>query len=160
MEFFKKLTVIELIQYVVAAVAIVSVFIEKAKSIPFSPWSAIFAWLGDKLTADLQDEINTLTREIRQNQSDTNNMAVKIKELEKHIAEIEAERLRSRIIEFTEQCRLGKKHTQKHFENIFRDIDKYNRYCCIYRITNNYIRAEVKYLQNVFDECLRENKFI
>ena len=160
MNFFKKLTVAELIQYCIAAVAIVSVFIEKVKSIPFSPWSAIFSWLGDKLTADLQDEINTLTREIRQNQSDTNNMTIKIKELEKHIAEIEAERLRSRIIEFTEQCRLGKKHTQKHFENIFRDIDKYNRYCCIYRISNNYIKAEIKYLQNVFDECLRENKFL
>lgn len=160
MDFLKKLTVGELIQYIVAAAAVASVLIERIKSIPFNPWSALFSWLGDKLTSDLQDEIVSFTQEVRQNQSDMNDMIIKIKELEKHIAEIEAERLRSRIIEFTEQCRLGKKHTQKHFENIFRDIDKYNRYCCIYRITNNYIRAEVKYLQNVFDECLRENKFI
>ena len=160
MEFLNKLTVGEVLQYTLAALAVVSIFVERVKSIPFNPWSSIFAWLGDKMTMDLQDRINSLACEIRQNQDDVNNMTNRILKLEKYTAEIEAERLRSRIIEFTEQCRLGKKHTQKHFENVFRDIDKYNKYCCTYRISNNYIKAEVKYLQNVFDECLRENKFL
>lgn len=160
MEFLKKLTVGELIQYIVAAATIISIFIEKIKAIPFNPWSAIFSWLGDKLTADLLNEMISLTQEVRQNQSDVTEIKDKVRALEKYTAEIEAERLRARIIEFTEQCRMGKKHSQKHFENVFRDIDKYNSYCCTYHLTNNYIRAEVKYLQSVFDECLRENKFL
>lgn len=80
--------------------------------------------------------------------------------LKKDSDEKEAKRLRANIIQFADSCRVGARHTQNHFENIFRDYDDYIEYCRKNDIPNNFIDTEKKYICEVYNKCIRENKFI
>ena len=80
--------------------------------------------------------------------------------LERHSDEKEAKRLRSNIICFSDSCRIGTHHTKNHFENIFRDYDDYKNYCKVHKFENHFIDGEMSYIESIYEECLRENKFL
>ena len=82
------------------------------------------------------------------------------KEKQKDDDEKEAKRLRAKIIEFADSCRVGDHHTQNHFENVFRDYSDYMNYCDTHDIPNHFIDTEYAYIQEVYTECLKENKFL
>ena len=87
-------------------------------------------------------------------------MDKKFEEKQKDDDEKEAKRLRSSIIEFADSCRIGNHHTQNHFENVMRDYSEYADYCEKHDIPNHFIDSEYRYIEDIYQECLRENKFL
>ena len=84
----------------------------------------------------------------------------KFSEQQKEADEKEAKRLRASIISFSDSCRVHEKHTKNHFENIMRDYDDYMVYCDKHNLENHFIEGEKQYIESVYQECLRENKFL
>ena len=168
MEFLKPyldtITLRQVFDFIVGAIAILSVVMEFSKKIPFHPWSFLIAYFGKALNSDLKKKLCEL--EIRQ---DANTEAIKElkKDMEQKFKENsadadtkEAKRLRSRIIEFADSCRVHQKHTKTAFENIMRDYDDYMDYCEKHDIPNHFIDAEYEYIKSVYSQCQEENKFI
>ena len=163
-EYLKNLTLGELFNYIVGAIAVVSFLVEKSKKLPFKPWSALISWFGKCLTKDLAIDLQDLKKETKANNEAIIELDKKVdkkfKEKQKDDDEKEAKRLRAKIIEFADRCRVGDHHTQNHFENVFRDYSDYMDYCRIHEIPNHFIDTEYAYIQEVYTECLKENKFL
>lgn len=163
-EYLKNLTLGELFNYIVGAIAVISFLVEKSKKLPFKPWSALISWFGKCLMKDLAKDLQDLKKETKANNEAIieldKKVDTKFKEKQKDDDEKEAKRLRAKIIEFADSCRVGDHHTQNHFENVFRDYSDYVEYCRIHRIPNHFIDTEYTYINEVYTECLKENKFL
>lgn len=163
-----KMPVGELISHIIIILGIISAFIEKSKKLPFNPWSKLFQWIGSKANApiltrlddieknneDMRNEYRNSISSIRQNYND------RLDILERNADEKEAKQLRRNIIAFSDSCRTGDQHTKQHFENVFRDYDDYDAYCTKHKFENHFIEGEMTYIKQVYNECLKENKFL
>lgn len=164
MEFLEAVTLKQVFDFIVGGIAILSVVVEFSKKIPFHPWSFLLSHFGKALNRDLRDKIDEL-----EHKQDANNEAInelkndvdrRFNEVAKDADTKEAKRLRSRIIEFADSCRVHQKHTKTAFENITRDYDDYTEYCERHEIPNHFIDAEFEFIKSVYAECQEENKFI
>lgn len=171
----QDVTLKQVFDFIVGAIAVISVVVEFNRKIPFHPITGILSFIGRGINKGLElkftEKWNELDRKIDEisKQQDTNTTAIKeLKEdMERRFNESateadtkEAKRLRSRIIDFADSCRVHHKHTKTAFENITRDYDDYIRYCEERQIPNHFIDAEFEYIKDVYAECQEENKFI
>lgn len=164
MLFLDTVTLKDVIYFLVAFVGIVSIVVEKAKKLPFHPWTHFFEWFGKCLNKSVLDRLEKVEQTTKANNEAITEldkkMEKKFEESQKEADEKEAKRLRASIISFADTCRVGQHHTQNHFENIFRDYSDYVAYCDKHDIPNHYIDEEFKYIQGIYQECLKENKFL
>lgn len=154
----------DIIYTIVGIFAVLSVIVEKSKNLPFKPWTFIFEYIDKCLNKSVNDRLDIIEK-----QQQANNEAIieldkkvdkKFEEKQKDDDEKEAKRLRASIIQFADSCRIGEKHTQSHFENVMRDYSDYVTYCGKHDIPNHFIDNEYKYIEGIYQECLRENKFL
>ena len=84
--------------------------------------------------------------------------------LDNHIAEDEMRDIlqaRRRIIDFSDECRRGTKHSEEHFNNVLSDIDTYERYCNEHPLfENRQAVSSIAFVAEVYDKCKRDNDFI
>ena len=84
--------------------------------------------------------------------------------LDEHIKEdLEAktDEARLRILRFGDEVRRNISHTEEHWVDILRDIDRYEDYCDQHpEYENNRATRTVSYLKDVFDEHLKSNDFL
>lgn len=166
-EYVQSLTVGQVFTWLFSVSALLLGLVEWNKKIPFHPLTKVFSWIGSCLTKTLtksfMDELGELKKQVENNNKAItdlhNEMDTKFKERERDNDEKEAKRLRANIIAFSDECGRDIHHTKVHFENIFRDIDDYNRYCTKHSLANHFIEGEVRYIQAVYDECVKEHKF-
>ena len=164
MALLETVTLKDIIYFIVGVIGVLSIVVEKAKKIPFHPWTHLFEWIGNILTKSVDTKL-----EMIEQQQKANNDAIieldkkverKFSEQQKEADEKEAKRLRASIISFSDSCRVHEKHTKNHFENIMRDYDDYMVYCDKHNLENHFIEGEKQYIESVYQECLRENKFL
>lgn len=161
---FAEITLKQVFDFIVGAIAVISIFVEFSKKIHFRPWSFVFSHIEGLLNRNLLKKLDEIEKQQRANEEAIIELK---KDIEKKFEESavaadtkEAKRLRSRIIEFTDSCRIHQKHTKTAFENITRDYDDYLNYCEEHDIPNHFIDAEFEYIKEVYAECQAENKFI
>lgn len=84
--------------------------------------------------------------------------------LDAHIkadAENDARQARRRIIVFSDECRRGLLHSSEHFDNVLDDITAYRNYCVTHPgFKNEKAAHSIRYVEEVYDQTKRENKFI
>ena len=84
--------------------------------------------------------------------------------LDAHIkadAENDAKQARRRIIVFSDECRRGLLHSSEHFDNVLDDITAYRNFCETHPgFKNEKAAHSIKYVEEVYDQTKRENKFI
>ena len=162
--FLGTITLKQVFDFIVGAIAVISVLVEFSKKIPFHPWSFLLSYIGKAINSDLRKEMNELKLQIDANRVAINelkeDMEQKFNESATEADTKEAKRLRARIIDFADSCRVHQKHTKTAFENISRDYDDYCNYCERRDIPNHFIDAEFEYIKQVYQECQTENKFI
>lgn len=163
-EILMNITLLHLRDIFLKAFAIIMVVIEFNKKIPFHPISYILGSFGKMLNKSLYEKMDEIEKQQEKNNKKIMELNEKVdkkfEEKQKDDDEKEAKRLRARIIEFADSCRVGNKHTQNHFENVFRDYDDYIRYCSKNSIPNHFIDAEHDYIDSVYHKCLKENRFL
>ena len=58
LENIKNMSVGELVTYITIFFGIISIIVEKSKKLPFNPWSALFRWIGTKVTEPLNTKLD------------------------------------------------------------------------------------------------------
>lgn len=114
--------------------------------IKINPWSSILRWIGNQINKDIKVDLKSIHKEIdsMREENDKN----------------EARRLRANILDFANSCRNDRKHTKDEFENIARDYDDYMAIIEKRSIKNGFLKAEYEYIEDIFHQCQRENKFL
>lgn len=116
--------------------------------IKINPWTSIIKCIGKMLNADMMEQISSLE-----------------KKLDKHIDSDDkryAKMCRIRILQFDEEIRLGKNHTEEHFIQIMDDIDWYENYCKESKdcFKNSVANFAIQNIQRVFTEARNDNSFL
>lgn len=129
---------------------ILSLFFEFSK-IKLSPITALFKWIGNRITSGLRADIASLDLKIQNLQQETDKKFDEVRdsvnksvadlqaetglkdlELKKQLREIEerqdrqsAARIKAHVFTFSRECRKGESHTLEDFENIVRENQEY-----------------------------------
>lgn len=111
------------------------------------PWSAIARWIGKAINGEVLGKLATV--EAR---------------LERHIQaddERDADMHRARILQFNTELLREKKHTEEDFNEIFYNINCYERYC---RDNPNYQNGRAVHaianIGRVYDDRLKKHDFL
>ena len=162
--FLESITLKDAIYFLGGIIAVISIIIERTKSLPFQPWTHLFKWIGKNITGGLEAKLDELERKQCANTEAIveleKKMEKRFEEQKQDSDEKEAQRLRANIISFADSCRCGNKHTQTHYENVMRDYDKYKDYCTKHGIPNHYIDSDYRYIDELYHERLRKNDFL
>ena len=76
-------------------------------------------------------------------------------------AENDAKQARRRIIVFSDECRRGLLHSSEHFDNVLDDITAYRNYCETHPgFKNEKAAHSIRYVEEVYDQTKKENRFI
>lgn len=144
-------------------VTVLSVFVE-ISPVKINPLTMLFSWIGKIMLKDLEGMVLENSDAISKNSEAITNLEKTTNErFDAHIKsedEKEAKRLRANIIAFADSCRVGNKHTENHFENVFREISEYYNYCVKHDIKNHFIDEEHVYIREVFRKCKQDNNFL
>lgn len=108
-------------------------------------------WKKDDQSAGKLDAISTEVQSVKST-------------LTAHIAtdaEADAKQARRRIIDFSDECRRGTRHSEEHFDNVLEDIDAYEKYCAAHpQFENRKAVQSIRFIVEIYDECKRKNDFI
>lgn len=144
------LTVGQIVGWITAGLAVLSVIIEFNKKIKFNPLSTALKWIGKRTNGELEEKID--------------NMEKKMDSLEGSVADLERNDIidcRREILQFADELRRGVKHSQETFDQILSDIDAYDRYCVAHKdFQNNKTLAAKKKILEVYDKRLDDNDFL
>ena len=124
---------------------ILSIFIQ-ITPIKISPWSALFKWVGKKITNNACHKIDSLI--------------TKVSDLETSIDANEKDRIRWEILDFANSCRNNRKHSRDEFQHIVDLNDKYKRLLKKTNESNGVFDIEFKYIQDLYAERLAKNDFL
>ena len=84
-----------------------------------------------------------------------------IEHLRGEAAEDRADNARIRILQFSDECRHGSKHSKEHFDQINQDIDRYRAYCNAHpEYQNNRSVQAIANIERIYAKCLEENSFL
>ena len=84
--------------------------------------------------------------------------------LHDHITEqdkSEALRARRRIIDFSDECRRGVRHSEEHFESVLEDITSYEKYCSAHKdFENSKCVLSIEMIKDLYKKTKLEDDFI
>ena len=115
--------------------------------IKINPWSAIAKALGRAINKEMMDKLESLDKEMKQLRDAT--------------ALESALNCRVRIIHFGDETLHGQKHTKEHFDQILRDIDKYEHYCSTHpEFENNVTVLTSARIKEIYQKRLEDGDFL
>lgn len=115
--------------------------------IKINPWSAVAKALGRAINKEMMDKLESLDKEMKQLRDAT--------------ALESALNCRVRIIHFGDETLHGQKHTKEHFDQILRDIDKYEHYCSTHpEFENNVTVLTSARIKEIYQKRLADGDFL
>lgn len=115
--------------------------------IKVNPWSAIGKAIGKALNHEVLEKVDNLDAEL--------------KGLKSEVSENVAVDCRARILRFGDEVLHGERHTKDHFEQILRDIKKYELYCEEHPdFENNVTELTSTRIEEIYTKCLDTNDFL
>ena len=147
---------------------LMSIGIEIIPKIKWSPWSALFKYIGsrfndriDKKVSEIHSEVKALDKKITQVNS----------KLQTHVDESEIKTmqdLRWSILDFANSCMNKRKHTREQFEFVIKQCDEYEIRLAAYnakhdikdRIKNGVAESAIKDIKRINDECRQNGTYL
>ena len=119
-------------------IAVFCVFFEVAP-IKLHPISFVLGWLGKKLTGDIRKDIADLREDVdRQRMSS----------------------IRSLVLDFSNSCLNGRKHTKEEFDHVIAENHNYETLVARYNVSNEVYSEAYGYILRVYRKCLDGHKFL
>ena len=140
------MTIGEIAKWAVGALVALSAIIQ-ISPIKLNPWSWIAKKVGRAINGEVIQRMDKLEK-------DVGNMA-------NQMAERDATNARTKILCFGDELRRGVQHSKDSFDDILTAIDSYEEYCRAHENFKNNVTAHtVKRIQDVYDECFKNNSFL
>lgn len=137
-----------------------SIGIEIIPKIKWSPWSALFLWIGGKINDKIDKKVSESMKKIESVESKVDRLQ---NELNSHIKESEDKALQEKrrdILDFSNACLNKRKHTKEQFEFIISLCDEYELYIEENKIKNGVITSAIKDIRRLYDKCREERSFL
>lgn len=116
-------------------------------SIKINPWSAIGRAIGRAINGEVLDKVGALEAEVQGIKDD--------------IEEQAAVNCRARILRFGDEVLHNDRHSKDHFDQILRDIAKYELYCQNHPdFENNVTELTGQRIKEVYMRQLHDNDFL
>lgn len=115
--------------------------------VKINPWSAIAKTLGRAINKEMMDKLESLDKEMKQLRDAT--------DLESVL------NCRVRILRFGDETLHDQRHTKEHFDQILRDIDKYEHYCDTHpEFENNVTVLTSTRIKEIYRKRLADGDFL
>lgn len=86
---------------------------------------------------------------------------MELQELSTKVQDNQARGCRIRILRFEDEMRHDVSHSEDHFEQVMEDINTYEDYCGRHPDFHNGIgKHAMEHIKEVYDECVRQHKFL
>lgn len=141
-------------------VFLMSIGIEVIPRIKWSPWTALFNWIGSRFNLKIDSKMDTVRGEIKVLDKKIDYVQG---ELSKHINESEIKSLqdtRRDILDFCNACMNNRKHTKEQFDFMIRECDDYEKYIQNNDIKNGVIEAAINEIRRLYKKCIQEHSFL
>lgn len=107
--------------------------------IKINPWSALAKAIGRAINSDLIGAVKTVSENVDQNEID---------------------RLRWEILDFSNSCQNGRRHTREEFDHIIRMHEKYESILTRRNESNGQVDMAYDYIKTLYQKCLIERDFL
>lgn len=144
-EVVKGMTAGEIARNVTLLLVALSAFIE-ITPIKFNPITVLFGWVGKKFNGAVLEKL-----------SQQDEAMDKIRDV---VDDNEIDRIRWEILDFSNSCRQGKKHTLDEFVHIIELNEKYHKILDRRKLTNGRIDLEYSYIVSIYEECQKKDSFL
>lgn len=129
MEIWQKLTAGEFAGWVLLLLSLLLSLIQ-ISPIKLNPWDKLFTWLGNKLNGKVVKQVQDLW-------------------INTH---------RQTLLTFARECRAGVEHSAEEWGYVLNVADEYEAFCEKNGITNGVVRADTRYIRDLYHELSREHK--
>ena len=119
-------------------IAVFCIFFEIAP-IKLHPISFALGWLGKKLTGDIRKDIADLREDVDRQRMST---------------------IRSLVLDFSNTCLNGRKHTKEEFDHIIAENHNYEKLVAKYGISNDVYTEAYAYILRVYRKCMDGHMFL
>ena len=120
-------------------VALILLTLIQIAPIKINPWSAIAKAIGRAINGDLTRAVNQISESVDQNEID---------------------RLRWEILDFSNSCQNGRRHTREEFDHIIRMHEKYESILTRRNESNGQVDMAYDYIKTLYQKCLIERDFL
>jgi len=135
-EMVTKMTGGELAGWVIVLLIILFSLIQ-VSPLKLNPWDSIFGWIGKKTSGEMREQL---------------------KELKKQVCDLWITAHRQSILTFARECRADIDHDAEEWNHILSVADEYELYCSTHSVSNGVVKADTKYIRDLYQELSREHK--
>lgn len=115
--------------------------------IKLNPWSWIGRMIGRAINGEVLDKVDELSKDVKKNKEDDDEQWASLS--------------RTHILRFGDEILHGVAHSKEHFDQVMRDITKYEDYCKSHpNYLNGVAHATIQQIKKTYQKCLDENKFL
>lgn len=129
----------EYIKYVLGIIASLGIIVEVTPIVKINPVSMLLKYFGKMINKDLIDEIQ---------------------ELRKNFNSHEIDQIRWNILDFSNSCMQGRRHTKEEFDHVIKDYEKYEDIIRKEGLKNGQIDMAYEIIQDIYKECIRNDDFL
>ena len=118
--------------------AVLSVLFE-ITPIKIHPVSAVLGWIGKKLNGSLKQDIADLRKDVDEQRMSS---------------------IRTLVLDFSNSCLNGRKHTKEEFDHILEENKIYERLVDRYKIDNDVYKEAIAYIKRIYRKRLDKRDFL
>ena len=149
----EELTMGELFGWGSAAAVALSGVVEFSK-IKINPWTWLARHVGRAINGEVLDKMDTLNERV-------DKLSGKVDQSEARQDERDAKTARTHILRFGDEVRIGVRHSKESFDEVLAELTAYENYSNANpEFPNDRTRAAEAFIEETYDKCLRENKFL
>lgn len=138
----------------IPVVLIILLGLIKIPKLEINIWKWLGKVIGKAINADVMTKIGNIEKKVDTLEKNDETQT-------RTYNEDKATSARRRIIQFADEIRRKIDHSQEGFNIVLHDIKMYTNYCDTHPgFKNDQAKVSIKIIEDVYAECLKENKFL
>ena len=105
--------------------------------VKLNPWDSILGWIGKKTQGEMRKQIT---------------------DLQKQVTDIWISSHRQSILTFARECRADIDHDAEEWNHILSIADEYEVYCSMHSVSNGVVKADTRYIRDLYQDLSRGHK--
>ena len=105
--------------------------------VKLNPWDSLFGWVGKKMNGQIQEQMDRL---------------------QKQVSDLWINSHRQSILTFARECRADIDHDAEEWNHILSVADEYETYCEKNTVSNGVVKADTRYIRELYQELSRQHR--